>query len=146
MIDRVLETVLYARDLESVIPFYQRFLQLDFFSHDENRFAFFKCRHSTVLIFNPEKTMTQKAKIKGSPIPPHGAIGDGHVAFAIAPASIEYWTQRCEEFGIAIESNVQWPSLGHSIYVRDPAGNSVELATPQLWGLPGSTAASDEIT
>ena len=29
---------------------------------------------------------------------------------------------------------VPWPEGGRSIYFRDPAGNSLELAPPTLWG------------
>jgi catechol 2,3-dioxygenase-like lactoylglutathione lyase family enzyme len=28
------------------------------------------------------------------------------------------------------------PRGGRSFYFRDPAGNSLELATPRIWGLP----------
>ena len=33
-----------------------------------------------------------------------------------------------------VEMEVEWPEGGRSLYVRDPAGNSVELAPPTLWG------------
>jgi hypothetical protein len=36
-----------------------------------------------------------------------------------------------------IEKEFGWPRGGRSIYFRDPAGNSVELVTPGLWGSPG---------
>ena len=36
---------------------------------------------------------------------------------------------------VSIEAEVEWPNGGFSIYLRDPAGNSVELATPSIWGL-----------
>jgi catechol 2,3-dioxygenase-like lactoylglutathione lyase family enzyme len=39
------------------------------------------------------------------------------------------------QHGVEIEAEVTWPSGGQSIYFRDPAGNSVELATPQTWNL-----------
>ncbi len=34
-----------------------------------------------------------------------------------------------------IESEGRWPGGGYSIYFRDPAGNSIELATAAVWGL-----------
>ena len=37
--------------------------------------------------------------------------------------------------GVDIETEVEWPGGGRSIYVRDPAGNSVELASSTIWGL-----------
>ena len=36
---------------------------------------------------------------------------------------------------VAIEADFRWPgSNARSIYVRDPAGNSIEFAEPRLWG------------
>ena len=44
--------------------------------------------------------------------------------------------QRLQEHGVVIEKEVLWPRGGTSLYFRDPAGNSVELLTPGVWGLP----------
>ena len=41
-----------------------------------------------------------------------------------------------EEARVAIEQTMDWPRGGRSFYFRDPAGNSLELATPKIWGLP----------
>ena len=48
----------------------------------------------------------------------------------------EAWRERLREYRVAIEHEEAWPRGGHSLYFRDPAGNSVELITPGLWGLP----------
>jgi catechol 2,3-dioxygenase-like lactoylglutathione lyase family enzyme len=37
------------------------------------------------------------------------------------------WRERLAANGIAIEHEQDWPQGTHSIYFRDPAGNSVEL-------------------
>jgi catechol 2,3-dioxygenase-like lactoylglutathione lyase family enzyme len=37
--------------------------------------------------------------------------------------------------GIVIEADFEWPQGGRSIYFRDPAGNSIEIANPKIWGL-----------
>jgi hypothetical protein len=34
---------------------------------------------------------------------------------------------------VAIESEVSWPGGGRSLYVRDPAGNSLEFASADIW-------------
>ncbi len=47
------------------------------------------------------------------------------------------WKDRLSALGVAIEAEVAWPGGGRSIYIRDPAGNSVELVTPQIWRLGG---------
>jgi hypothetical protein len=44
-------------------------------------------------------------------------------------AQIDPWRDHLGREGIAIEAEVAWPEGGHSIYFRDPSGNSVELAT-----------------
>ena len=63
-----------------------------------------------------------------------GAQGPGHVAFAASAAELDRWRARLADAGVAIEADFAWPTGARSIYVRDPAGNSVELAEPSLWG------------
>ena len=45
----------------------------------------------------------------------------------------ELWRNRLGEHEIEIECEVAWDSGGRSLYVRDPAGNSVELTEDELW-------------
>jgi len=49
---------------------------------------------------------------------------------------LENQRRKLQESGVAIEQEVEWPRGGKSIYLRDPAGNLVELVTPGVWGLP----------
>lgn len=63
------------------------------------------------------------------------ARGVQHLAFAIAPETLEAWRQHLAAAGIALESEVRWPQGGTSLYVRDPNGHSVELVTPGLWAI-----------
>ena len=42
---------------------------------------------------------------------------------------------RLTEAGVGIETEFEWPQGGRSIYVRDPAGNSIEFAEPRIWGV-----------
>jgi catechol 2,3-dioxygenase-like lactoylglutathione lyase family enzyme len=69
-------------------------------------------------------------------LPAHGASGSGHVAFGIKAEELAAWRERLQSKGVAIEQEVEWPRGGKSVYFRDPAGNSVELVTPGVWGLP----------
>lgn len=128
-VDRILETCLYVDDLNAAEKFYRRILGVESFSRVNNRHVFFRCGESMLLLFNPLET----AKSSGD-VPTHGAHGPGHVAFAIAPDQIDLCRRQLQENGIAIETEITWPSGGRSIYFRDPAGNSVELATAQVWG------------
>ncbi|HUF49668.1 MAG TPA: VOC family protein, partial [Longimicrobiales bacterium] len=63
-----------------------------------------------------------------------GTTGAGHVAFVIEDRDRDEWRRRLEANNVAIEKEVTWPEGGVSLYVRDPAGNSVELAPPRIWG------------
>ena len=91
-----------------------------------------------LLVFNPAETAEPPAAGK-LPVPPHGARGPGHVAFAATAAALDRWRTRLEAAGVAIEADFRWPAADgapgpRSLYVRDPAGNSVEFAEPRLWG------------
>ncbi|MDQ7053364.1 MAG: VOC family protein [candidate division KSB1 bacterium] len=125
----ILETCIYAEDLQAVEAFYRDVIGLQFFSRKPDRHVFFRCGQAMFLIFNPRKT-----RVSGDPIPPHGALGEGHVAFTIRPEDVDRWRAHLQAHHVEIESEVRWPSGGYSLYVRDPAGNSVELATADTWG------------
>lgn len=128
-IQRVLETSLYVEDLEAAIGFYGDVLGLKAFSKAEGRHCFFRCGDGVVLLFNPRATEQE-----GGHVPSHGAHGPGHVAFAIQASDIPRWREHLVARNVEVEREVTWPGGGHSIYFRDPAANSVELATPQIWG------------
>jgi catechol 2,3-dioxygenase-like lactoylglutathione lyase family enzyme len=133
--DGVIETCLYARDLEAAEAFYRNVLQLEVKSRERGRHVFFRCGHGMVLVFNPDHTSKESTEVNGSPIPLHGAIGAGHIAFRIQETDREGWREQLDRAGVVVESEVTWPNGGHSIYFRDPAGNSVELVTPNIWGI-----------
>lgn len=125
---RVLESCLYANDLVAAEAFYHDVLDLAVYARVAQRHVFFRCGQGMFLVFNPQRT----AIATGS-VPTHGASGPGHVAFAIAATALPLWRQRLQAHGVTIETEIAWPGGGYSLYFRDPAGNSVELATPQTW-------------
>lgn len=133
-IARVLESSLYAEDLLAADHFYGNVLGLERIALVEGRHVFFRCGAAVVLIFDPRNTATQPTTVNGAPVPLHGARGAGHIALAVADADLPAWRAYLETSGVAIESEVTWPRGGRSLYVRDPAGNSVEIASPRLWG------------
>jgi len=130
--DRVLETCLYVDDLAAAETFYSRVLGLEVITRVEGRHVFFRCGRAVFLLFNPARTIAAEGPL---PVPPHGVQGAGHVAFAMVEAEIDRWRQHLRQHGIEIEAEITWPSGGYSLYFRDPAGNSLELATPRTWGL-----------
>ncbi len=126
----VLETCLYVDDLVVAEEFYGRVLNFSPFAGVKNRHVFFRCGQGMLLLFNPAETIKSNGNV-----PTHGANGAGHVAFAIAPEEIPMWREWLQEHNVPIETEITWPMGGKSIYFRDPAGNSLELATAQVWGL-----------
>lgn len=130
---RVLETCIYATDLDAAERFYVDVLGLERYSAVAGRHVFFRCGSGMFLIFNPART-SEPSSVAGTLVPGHGTNGPGHVAFAIPDTEVPAWRERLERAGVAIESEVTWPRGGRSLYLRDPAGNSVELASPRIWG------------
>jgi len=130
----ILETVLYAENIGSVRPFYEDVLELECFQASEDRQLFFYCGDQVLLIFNPARTSIARPPAAGIP-PAHGAHGAGHVCFRAEASELAHWRSHLEAAGIAIEADFEWPGGGRSIYVRDPAGNSVEFAEPRIWKL-----------
>ena len=58
------------------------------------------------------------------------------VALAVVPIrerTLEEWGRTLRERGVEIELERDWERGGRSIYVRDPAGNSVELVEGDIW-------------
>lgn len=134
VVSGVLETCLYAPDLRAAEAFYGGVLGLEAFAREPGRHVFFRCGSGVLLLFDPDSTAERQTRVGGVPIPLHGARGAGHVAFAIPQEELPAWKRRLEDAGLAIESEVEWPKGGRSLYIRDPAGNSVELAPPTIWG------------
>ncbi len=108
------------------------------------RHLFLRCGRQMLLIFDPAATSDASAP---GPIPKHGAFGPGHVCFAaddaaddlatINAGAIDAWRAQFDRLGVAVERDHVWPDSGsRSLYVRDPAGNSVEVAERGLWPLP----------
>ena len=132
----ILETVLYATDLSAAKRFYEKVMRLPFFSEQPGRSIFFRCGEGMLLIFNPDNTSTIPVPIGKQTIPMHGARGEGHIAFRVAPEDLDRWQAHLTAEGIEIESRISWRPNVESLYFRDPAGNSIELAVQQLWFTP----------
>jgi catechol 2,3-dioxygenase-like lactoylglutathione lyase family enzyme len=124
----ILETCLYVDDLAMAERFYGSVLCLEFVGREEGRHVFFRCGDHMLLIFNPHRTIQ-----RSSSVPHHGAIGPSHIAFSVSESELEAWRSRLENEGVEIEREVDWPQGGESLYFRDPAGNSLELAVPRIW-------------
>ncbi len=132
---RILETALYAENLDETADFYQHVLGLERFAEAPGRHVFFRVEGQVLLLFRPSATREPPAADARLPVPPHGARGPGHACFAAPDGTLAAWRRRLTGAGVAIESEFEWPQGGRSIYFRDPAGNSIEFAEPRIWGL-----------
>ena len=130
----VLECCLYAEELDESARFYESVLGLRPFSHVPGRHVFFRCGGRVFLLFAPSRTVEASGDV-----PAHGATGAGHVAFAVPEADLERWREHLQRCGVGVEAEVTWPGGGTSLYLRDPAGNSVELTTPRIWRIDEGT-------
>ena len=132
---RVLESGLYAENLEETAAFYADVLGLERIAEAAGRHVFFRAGEGVVLLFRATATRQPPAPGARVPVPPHGADGAGHLCFAASAAEIERWRGRLQAAGVDIEADFEWPQGGRSIYFRDPAGNSLEMAEPRIWGI-----------
>jgi catechol 2,3-dioxygenase-like lactoylglutathione lyase family enzyme len=128
-IEHLVETGVYADDLDKAETFYREILGLEMLTKEPGRHVFFRVGESVLLIFRAEATL------KGGMLPPHGTRGPGHFALGIPTESFDAWREHLRAHSIEVEKEVEWPRGGKSLYFRDPAGNSVELMTRGLWGL-----------
>lgn len=122
----VVETAIYVDDLQAAETFYGTVLGLRVVGKEPGRHVFFRVGEASVLL-----AFLAEATLKGDQLPPHGASGPGHFALGI-----DAWRKLLQGHGVTIEKEVEWPRGGRSLYFRDPTGNSVELVTPGVWGLP----------
>jgi catechol 2,3-dioxygenase-like lactoylglutathione lyase family enzyme len=130
----VVETCLYVDDLHRAVRFYEDVCEFRGLIGDERFRALSVAHRNVLLLFHRGATLAPIAT-PGGMIPPHDGAGHIHVAFAIPAAAEAAWRRRLQEYGIAIESTVEWPRGGRSIYFRDPDQHLLELITPGCWSI-----------
>ncbi|GAW35222.1 glyoxalase-like domain protein [Roseovarius sp. A-2] len=128
----ILEAALYVDDLDAAEGFYGGVLGLARIVRVNARHVFYRVGGGVLLIFNPSETCKPPGN-PGLPVPPHGAQGPGHFCFAVEGTALDDWRARLDAAGVEIEADFHWPNGARSIYFRDPAGNSLEMAEPRLW-------------
>ena len=125
----VYETVLYGEDVAALTAFYADVLRLRVVQGPDELSAAIRLQDGgMLLLFDP-----RLAGRPGRPVPSHGATGPGHVAFRVPLGELEGWREALAERDITVEQEVEWAAGGRSLYLRDPAGNSIELTGDELW-------------
>ncbi len=128
----ILETALCVADVDRSTQFYQDLFGFEQIEGDE-RFCALDVAGKQVLLLFLEGASTKGSQTSGGFIPPHNGHGQTHFAFSIVAEEFEPWAARLAEASIAIESRVDWPRGGSSLYFRDPDRHLVELVTPGCW-------------
>ncbi|MEM6596320.1 MAG: VOC family protein [Pseudomonadota bacterium] len=131
-LDGVLEAALYAEDLQAAAAFHGKTMGLPGILRLAGRHVFFQAGATVLLIFNPDATQLP-SEDPALPVPTHGARGPGHLCFSASATAITQWRARLIAAGYPIEADFHWAEGTRSIYFRDPAGNSLEIAEPRLW-------------
>ena len=125
----VYETVLYATELAPTVGFYRDVVGLREIERPNEHSAAFRLDDGgLLLIFDPAQSM-----VEGRYVPSHGTTGAGHMAFRVDEGVLDGLATRFGAAGLEIEREITWPLGGRSIYVRDPAGNSVEFVEGEIW-------------
>lgn len=129
---RVLETSLYVDQMEPAVKFYERLFGFPKLVCDDRFCAFNVSDQQVLLLFRKHGTM-EPVTIPGGVIPPHDGEGTTHLAFTIPLDSEAEWAEHLRAHDVAIESRVEWPRGGFSLYFRDPDGHLLELVSPGCW-------------
>lgn len=128
----ILEAAIYVDDLDAAETFYGGLIGLEKIQRVDNRHVFFRVGAGVLLIFDPARSEIPTGNPR-LPVPPHGTRGPGHVCFTLDRAAIDAMGARLAAAEVETEARFDWPNGAQSLYVRDPAGNSVEFAEAWLW-------------
>jgi len=131
-IDGVVETAIHVEDVARSEEFYRRLFGLRKLAGDD-RFCSFEVPGNAVFLLFKKGGTLAPLQIPGGIIPPHDGDGHMHFAFKISAGALAQCERELAENGVAIESRVNWPRGGVSLYFRDPDEHLVELITPGCW-------------
>lgn len=133
-IRQVLETALYVADLDRSIEFYQRTLGLSLASPPISRMCALAIGKSQVLLLFKKGASVKATVAPYGIIPPSDGDGSLHVAFLVPGSEFESWCAWLKR-EVQLESILDWPNGGRSLYFRDPDTHLIELKT-SYWNSP----------
>jgi catechol 2,3-dioxygenase-like lactoylglutathione lyase family enzyme len=132
-IGSVLETALYVADLDRSVAFYKRVLGFTLAPGHSDRLCTLNITPSQVLLLFRKRGSLEATVTAYGTIPPTDGDGSLHVTFFIPGSQFIIWQDHLRRVEVEIESVVNWPAGGRSIYFRDPDNHALELKTSR-WG------------
>ena len=129
----VLETALYVDDIDRAADFYQRLLGSRVLLDEPGRMRALDVAGRQVLLLFRAGASDRENPVPGGVVPPHDAQGRIHVCFAVPAEARGAWERHLTALGIEVVSRVHAERGATCLYLRDPDGHLVELATPGLW-------------
>ena len=132
----VIETALYVDDLARSQAFYQDLLGFTVAMAPIDRMVVLNITDDQVLLLFKKGASREATVLPFGTIPPTDGAGRLHVAFGVTPSDIDAWERRLSDAGVDVESRIDWPEGGCSLYFRDPDGHAIELKTSNWSGRP----------
>src|ERR1700733_12145012 len=106
-IEALLETSLYARDLQRTAAFYRDVFGLKALVDSPRLVAFEIAKRSVLLVFQAGATEQDVVDARGA-IPGHDGRGRLHLALSISADDIDAWRKRLAERGVEIAGEYRW--------------------------------------
>ena len=130
----VIETALYVDDLARSQAFYQDLFGFTVAMEPIDRMVVLNVTDDQVLLLFKKGASAEATVLPFGTIPPTDGDGHLHVAFGVSRSDIDAWGRRLRDAGIDVESRIEWPEGGQSLYFRDPDGHALELKTSNWHG------------
>ena len=129
----VLETALYVADVDRSAAFYERLFGSRVLLDEPGRLRALDVAGRQVLLLFRVGASEQDNPVPGGVVPAHDARGRIHVCFAVPGGALGAWEAHLAALGVEVVSRVHAERGATCLYLRDPDGHLVELATPGLW-------------
>ena len=128
----ILESSLYVSDVLCAANFYEQLFGFERMFMDDRLCALSVSGKQVLLLFKCGASL-EEIQLAGGTMPPHDGGGQLHVAFSCSAEELPAWEEQLASHDVPVESRINWPRGGKSIYFRDPDENLLELATPGIW-------------
>jgi catechol 2,3-dioxygenase-like lactoylglutathione lyase family enzyme len=128
----ILESSLYVSDVLRAANFYEQIFGFERMFMDDRLCALSVGGKQVLLLFKRGASL-EEISLPGGTLPPHDGSGQLHVAFSCSADELPAWEEQLASYDVPVESRINWPRGGKSIYFRDPDENLLELVTPGIW-------------